>query len=151
PLVAPTTSAERGGASKAGDQGARSPATSRVPIIRMAINETPIAQGRRFGLRSPLLARKGRKSSSAPISAGSPRMTQSSILGGTSARAAKIQRKYQSGRGYASRFVGSGGASNFGALTITASATITSSTTRPRTTSRQRASGQKGTPSRWRS
>ncbi len=75
-------------------------------------------------------------------------ITRSSAHTGTSASAAKIQTKYQSGRGLASRIVGSGGVCSSGGPTIIASKAIAPRIATPRTTSRQAASGQNGTPSR---
>ena len=70
-----------------------------------------------------------------------------SRLGGASARTAKYQSRYQSGRGSAEMMLGSGGAPIFGGPTTIARARMPSAIATPNTTSRQAASGQNGTPS----
>src|SRR5579872_2287919 len=104
--------------------------------------------GRRMGLRSPLLATRGRRIKVAMNRAGPRIMTQSSDHFGIRESTAKYHRKYHSGRGEASTMVGSGGFPNSGGPMITASATTVAITRKPKITSRQAASGQKGCPSR---
>ncbi len=105
------------------------------------------AIGRRRTLRSPLL-NIGTSSRSAPKTSGPATMMMVSRWCGAIASTAKYQRKYQSGRGYASRRLGSGGGPSSGGPTMTARSATVATIAAPKTTSRQAASGQKGTPSR---
>ena len=47
---------------KSGGQGARAPTIHNVPIVKQIANTTPIAQGRRAGLRSPRFEMAGTSS-----------------------------------------------------------------------------------------
>ena len=76
------------------------------------------AIGRRRTLRSPLL-NIGTSSRSAPKTSGPATMMIVSRWCGAIASTAKYQRKYQSGRGYASRRLGSGGGPSSGGPTMT--------------------------------
>src|SRR3954467_4414595 len=112
-----------------------------------AVNATtPTAHGRRRKLRSPTGASRGNARNSRPMNAGKATMKKSSMLLGISANSAKYQRKYQSGRGYASTMVGSALVPRSGGPKMIASTTTIEPTASANTTSFQPASGQNGTP-----
>src|SRR5207248_9720662 len=104
--------------------------------------------GRRDQCRSPSGQRSGTRKRNVNAKSGSPTMTTASVAGGISARIAKYPRKYQSGRGSATTFVGSAGLLRSGAPRIAASNTTAATTAAAVTASRQAESGQKGIPRR---
>src|SRR5262245_23302251 len=75
PVVAPTTEAVSGGATKFGDHADLLPATQSELIITTALMTITMDHGRRDGLRSPLFATSGGKKSTAPMITGPIRMT----------------------------------------------------------------------------
>ena len=93
-----TTEAGSGVALKSGDQSARSPAIQKVAIVVHMKTTSSGAQGRCRARRTPVLD-SGSSSSAAPKTSGPSTMMRVSRFWGASARSAKYQRKYQSGRG----------------------------------------------------
>src|SRR5689334_24267554 len=147
PLDAPTTLAGKGGASNFGDHGEFAPMIQSDPIMSTAKTTIMIDQGRRVAARSPLFDRSGGARRRPPTMSGARMMTAASRLGGHSARTAKYQRRYQSGRGSASMRLASGGAPISGGPTRSASARMPNIIATEKKTSRHAASGQNGTPS----
>src|SRR5215470_12628679 len=101
------TDAGSSGSVSTGDHGAAFPSPTSTATLTPNIATTPIAHGRRRGLRSPSGAINGSSRNTRPTTSGKPTMNTSSIFGGISAKRAKYHRKYQSGRGYAMTTVGS--------------------------------------------